>query len=206
MPYDSELRIDDLEEDATFYRTIMMEREHYNFLGKKRDDSNPANAFLISYLHLPAEADEFSTKKVLFRNKKVRFKFSAIISELTFLLNQGSVRFVIPDSAVMSESEILEYILLRQGVINNKSEIETLSIVKITADSVKKDLSKFETISLFKNYKFGVMYIAPDQTTEQQILSNRTYSICVIVYNVLTTGRKSEPRVFQLYERTRGPH
>ncbi len=75
----------------------------------------------------------------------------------------------------MSESEILEYILLRQKVINDKSEIDTLSIVKITADSIKKDLCKFESISLFKSYKFGVMYIAADQTTEQQILSNRMY-------------------------------
>jgi hypothetical protein len=73
----------------------------------------------------------------------------------------------------MSESEILEYILLTQKVISDKSEIETLTIVKITADDIKKDLSKFETISLFKNYKFGLMYIAADQTTEQQILSNR---------------------------------
>ncbi len=71
VPYESELRIDDLEEDTMFYRTIMMDREHFNFLGKKRDDPNPANAFLISYLHLPAEADEFSAKKVMFRNKKV---------------------------------------------------------------------------------------------------------------------------------------
>lgn len=158
VPYDSEMRVDDLEEDNTFYRTIMMEREHYNFLGKKRDDPNPANAFLISYLHLPAEADEFSSKKVLFRSKK------------------GSVRFIIPDSATMSESEILEYILLRQKVISDKSEIETLTIVKITADDIKKDLSKFETISVFKNYKFGLMYIAADQTTEQQILSNQNPS------------------------------
>lgn len=80
VPYDSEMRVDDLEEDNTFYRTIMMEREHYNFLGKKRDDPNPANAFLISYLHLPAEADEFSSKKVVFRSKKVwdSYKYSLL--------------------------------------------------------------------------------------------------------------------------------
>ncbi len=110
------------------------------------------------------------------------FAMPAVLSSHT----QGTVRFIIPDSATMSESEILEYILLRQQVITDKSEIESLIIVKITADDIKKDLSQFETISLFKNYKFGVMYVAADQTTEQQILSNRKSSAPLNVFTCIS--------------------
>lgn len=89
-------------------------------------------------------------------------------------LFQGTSRLVIPNAANLSEKEMLQYIVQKQFAIKEKDELNNVKILRVIHDDFPKELLAYESSEIYTQYKFGVLYVADGQTTEQEMFSNGT--------------------------------
>jgi hypothetical protein len=150
-----DLEIEDAEDDTLYYKQYFYEHEHMNYIGTLKETENEDDAFAISILNEKAGTDDTAeSKKVIFRNKF------------------GTTRFLIPNAANLTEKEMLQYIIQKQFGIKDKEELNNVKVIRVVHDDFPKELVAYESSEIYTQYKFGVLYVADGQTTEQEMFSN----------------------------------
>jgi phage terminase small subunit len=81
---------------------------------------------------------------------------------------------VVPNAANLTEKEILQYIIQKQSGIKEKDELNNVKVIRVVHDDFPKELVAYESAEIYTQYKFGVLYVADGQTTEQEMFSNGT--------------------------------
>jgi peroxiredoxin len=162
--------IEDLEEETMAYKQYFQDKEHMIYLGEKVHDENDDTAFIISILPndqppltSPPSSPNLTTSTEVIQDT----------AKVLFMTKQGLVRTTVP--SYYSEKEMLYYILQKQAIVKEKEELVDWRILKIT-EPMSEEISMFETLDMYTQYKFGVLYVTPGQSDENDMFCNREES------------------------------
>jgi len=140
------VEIEETDKDIRYYYNYLFGKEHVNYLGNSEEDHSVGPVCISVEEINPLQTIE--EKKAIIRTRN------------------GSERILIPSEDCISRKAMLKYI--RSAF----PELAPIKLVKVKLPDFPSKLVEFENQSIFKNYKFGILYVAEGQTDENNMFSN----------------------------------
>ncbi|KAJ3121751.1 signal-induced proliferation-associated 1-like protein 3, partial [Nowakowskiella sp. JEL0407] len=150
--YYADYRLEHVDEDAEFYRTHFVGKDHRTYIAK-HESRGP---IIISIINESGDDASGGQYRAIIRQKET-----------------ADVRLVFPASEISaSSSSVLKRSHTKQILHLLKHYFSPAKPVKISDSAVEKSILTVDELSVVRKYKIGVLYTKAGQTTEEEMFCN----------------------------------
>ncbi|KAJ3121754.1 signal-induced proliferation-associated 1-like protein 3 [Nowakowskiella sp. JEL0407] len=177
--YYAEYRLEHVDEDAEFYRTHFVGKDHRTYIAKHHS----RGPIIISIINKPGDDTSDGQYRAIIRQKET-----------------ADIRFVFPASEIStSSSSVLKRSQTKQILHLLKHYFSPSKPVKISNSAVEKSILTVDELSVVRKYKIGVLYAKAGQTAEEEMFCNEEHGSENFNAFLDVLGTKSELKGFAGY-------